>query len=118
MDASLQVDGSVTNHELWMMRGGRELWDEWCDEWGECRSACSTIGIADTANVQGRVARRASRYVQNVNVFPSSRNSRITSASFDRNMYKLAPGSSTIFAFGTPASRSRCHFFTIAWRLT
>ena len=35
--------------------------------------------------------------------------SRSTSASFDRNMKRLAPGISTIRAVVTPARRSRCH---------
>jgi hypothetical protein len=40
--------------------------------------------------------------------------SRIISRSCERNMYRFAPGSSTIFAVGTPASKSPCHFSSTA----
>ena len=44
-----------------------------------------------------------------VNVAANARISRSTSASFDRNMKRFAPGSSTIRAVGTAARRSCCH---------
>src|SRR6185436_3672531 len=44
------------------------------------------------------------------NVAANARSSRITSVSFERNMKRLAPGSSTIFAAGTLARRSLSHF--------
>jgi len=46
-------------------------------------------------------------------VVANVRTSRITSASFDRNIYRLAPGSSTIRASGTPARKSLSHFSSI-----
>ena len=47
-------------------------------------------------------------------VAPKARTSRSTSASFDRNIYELAPTKLTICAVGTPARRSRCHLLIIA----
>ena len=43
-----------------------------------------------------------------------ARSSRMMSASFDRNMYRFAPGSSTILASGMLARKSLCHFVSIA----
>ena len=53
---------------------------------------------------------RYARRIHCCNVAANARTSRRTSGSFDKNINRLASGSSTIRAVGTPASKSRCHF--------